>query len=79
MDLFQGSLAKKHFKKWLAFWRFYHEQNNRRLYLLYRRTRRLVQHWHHWAEVCAGYERRMRMEGEIGEMQYWVRMHVFAL
>jgi len=51
MELFQGSLAKKHFQKWLTFYRFYREQNNRRLYLLYRRTRRMMQYWHSWATV----------------------------
>eukprot|EP00615_Pteridomonas_danica_P004150 CAMPEP_0114347284 /NCGR_PEP_ID=MMETSP0101-20121206/13777_1 /TAXON_ID=38822 ORGANISM="Pteridomonas danica, Strain PT" /NCGR_SAMPLE_ID=MMETSP0101 /ASSEMBLY_ACC=CAM_ASM_000211 /LENGTH=794 /DNA_ID=CAMNT_0001484501 /DNA_START=13 /DNA_END=2394 /DNA_ORIENTATION=+ len=49
IEMFQGSLAKKSWTKWLAFYKYYREQNNRRLYILYRRSRKLMKRWRDWS------------------------------
>eukprot|EP00614_Pseudopedinella_elastica_P012522 CAMPEP_0172589590 /NCGR_PEP_ID=MMETSP1068-20121228/8257_1 /TAXON_ID=35684 /ORGANISM="Pseudopedinella elastica, Strain CCMP716" /LENGTH=920 /DNA_ID=CAMNT_0013385211 /DNA_START=121 /DNA_END=2884 /DNA_ORIENTATION=+ len=59
MERFEGSLTKRTFEAWVEFYTFYKELNNKRLYVMYKSSRRALLGWHEWA---ADHRRRVMLK-----------------
>ncbi len=68
VKMFQGSFLRKIWNQWHRYYLHYHEMNNKRLYMMYRRTRKMVLFWDAWTKERREQQQRRRVARVMGRL-----------